>query len=39
MIDGRMMETGFNPVTFDQSGPDFVSSRMPIEVPVVEKAK
>jgi hypothetical protein len=39
MIDGRMMETGFNPATFDQSGPDFVPGRMPIETTMVEETK
>jgi len=39
MIDGRMMETGFNPATFDQSGPDFVPGRKPIETPGIEKIK
>jgi hypothetical protein len=39
MIDGRMMETGFKPATFDQMCPDFVPSRMPVEMLVVEKAK
>jgi hypothetical protein len=39
MIDGRMMETGFNPATFDPSGPDVVPGREPVEMPVVEKVK
>ncbi len=39
MIDGRMMETGFKPATLDQSVPNFVPSREPIEMLVVEKAK
>jgi hypothetical protein len=39
MIDGRMMETGFKPAAFDQSGPDFVPSRKHIETPGIEKVK
>jgi hypothetical protein len=39
MIDGRMMETGFNPATFDQSGLGVVPSREPVEMLVVEKVK
>ena len=38
MIDGRMMGTGFKPATFDQSGPDVVPGRKPIETLVVETA-
>lgn len=34
-----MMETGFNPATFDPSGPDVVTGRKPIEMLVVEKVK
>jgi hypothetical protein len=39
MIDGRMMETGFKPATLTNCGPDFVPSRMPIEMLAVGKAK